>query len=192
MGCLTRVVVILIFGCLLVLAIDAVFAPWSFYMGGSFHWIPMWQGWGRMHTSSGDYLLFVRMQPRRGSRGVAHVVGDGVLCTPHGESLKLTMGADFERNMGTSTDGKHVYMWLHKRSGWFSISSDDRPSFELHGAWHNPEIVVDDHGTLGRNFRPDGTLNTGYLPAVKETVPLVLHEGRRSDFDSACQSVKSH
>lgn len=180
-------------GVVLVLAIDAVFAPWSFYMGGKFHWIPMWQGWGRMHAASGDYVLFVYMYPRTGTRGVAHVGGTAALCTPRGETFNLTLGADFEKNMGASTEGKHVYMYLHKRPGWFSSStSDSRPSLEFHGAWHNPDMVLDDHGTISRAFRPDGTLNTTNLPAAKETVPLILHEGKRSDFESACQSVKSH
>ncbi|HEY6348214.1 MAG TPA: hypothetical protein VI636_02275 [Candidatus Angelobacter sp.] len=193
MGCLTRLILTFLMGVVLVLAIDAVFAPWSFFMGGQFHWIPMWQGWGRMHTTSGDYVLFVYMYPRTGTRGVAHVGGTAALCTPRGETFKLTLGADFEKNMGATTQGKHVYMYLHKRTGWFSsTASDSRPDLEFHGAWHNPDIVVDDHGTLSRAFRPDGTLNTTNLPAAKEVVPLTLHEGKRSDFDSACQSVKSY
>src|SRR5215470_15789877 len=75
MGCLTRLLLVLLLGIALVLAIDVIFAPWSFFMGGNFHWFPMWQGWGRMHSSAGDYALFVRMEPRPGSRGVAHVSG---------------------------------------------------------------------------------------------------------------------
>jgi len=194
MGCLTRLVLALLLGIALVLAIDAVFAPWSFFMGGSFHWIPMWQGWGRMHSNAGDYVLFVRMEPRTGSRGIAHVGGIGVLCTPRGEIFNLTLGGDFEKNMGASTDGKHVFLYLHRRGGFFSsTASDSRPSLEFHGAWHNPDIILDDHGIMSRTFKPDGTLyEARNQPAAHETVALTLHEGSRSDFDSACSAVKTH
>ena len=85
MGCLTQVVLSLLLGVAAIFAIDAVFAPWSYFMGGNFHLIPMWQGWGRIHAPAGDYVLFVTMSPRTGSRGIAHVAGTGVLCTPRGD-----------------------------------------------------------------------------------------------------------
>ena len=194
MGCLTRLLLVLLLGLALVFAIDAIFAPWSFYMGGNFHWYPMWQGWGRMHSATGDYALFVRMEPRPGSRGVAHVSGTAVLCTSRGETFNLTLGGDFEKNMGASTDGKHVFLYMHKRRGfWSSTASDTCPSLEFHGAWHNPDMLLDDHGILSRTFKPDGTLyESRNQPAARETVPLTLHEGSRSDFDSACQAIKTH
>lgn len=163
-------------------------------MGGKFHMIPTWHGWGRMHSNSGDYVLFVTMNPRTGTRGIAHVAGTGVLCTPRGETFNLTLGADFERNMGASTDGKHAYLYLHKRGGFFSsTASDSRPELEFHGAWHNPDLVLDDHASLSRAFKPDGTLYAPHDPrTTHETVPLVLHEGSQSEFDSACQALKTH
>jgi hypothetical protein len=194
-GCLTRLVLILLLGAVAVLAIDAVFAPWSFFMGGAFHPIPMWQGWGRIHAPGGDYLLFVSMQPRTGTRGVAHVAGTGVLCTPRGETFNLRMGADFEKRMGSSTDGKRVYMYLSKKPGYFFRSSGDtHPGFALYGAWHNPDMVLDDHGSLSREFLPDGALYKGdphKQPAAHGALALVLKEGSRSDFDSACNAIRT-
>jgi hypothetical protein len=194
MGCLTRLLLLFLLGTVAVLAIDAVFAPWSFFMGGRFHPIPMWQGWGSIHAPAGDYVLFVRMQPRPGSRGVAHVSGTGVLCTPRGETFDLTMGADFERHMGLSTDGKRVYMYLHKRPDYFFRSSGDtRPRLNLTGAWHNPDMVLDDHGSLSREFLADGTFYNGdphKQPAAHGVLPLTLKEGSRSDFDDACKAAK--
>ncbi|HLJ30056.1 MAG TPA: hypothetical protein VKY85_25345 [Candidatus Angelobacter sp.] len=193
MGCFTRLLLIFLLGVALVLAIDAVFAPWSFFMGGKFHPIPMWKGWGRIHSAVGDYVLFVQMQPRTGRRGIAHVAGTAALCTPRGETFDLTLGGDFEKYMGASTDGKHVYLYLHKRGGFFSGTvSDTRPGLEFRGAWHNPDIVLDDHGSLSRAFKPDGVLyDLHKQPATHEILPLTLHEGSRSEFDSACQAVKA-
>jgi hypothetical protein len=43
--------------------------PWAFYMGGQFHIIPQWIGWGRMHSNfAGDYILYVQLSPARPSK----------------------------------------------------------------------------------------------------------------------------
>lgn len=194
LGCLTQVILALLLGVALVLAIDAVFAPWSFFMGGQFHPIPYWQGWGRIHAPAGDYLLFVHMEPRPGTRGVAHVAGTGALCTPRGETFNLTLGGDFEKNMGMSTDGKRAYLYLHKKPGSFFRSvGDTRPELELHGAWHNPDMVLDDKGTLNREFMADGRLYDGNphrQPGAHGPLPVTIKEGSRSDFDAACKAVR--
>ena len=194
LGCLTRVIFILLLGCALIMAIDALFAPWSFFMGGRFHPIPYWQGWGRIHAPAGDYLLYVDMEPRTATRGAAHAGGKGVLCTPRGETFNLTLGADFEKHMGASTDGKRVYMWLHKRPPYFFGSSgDDHPRFELHGAWHNPDMVLDDHGTLNREFLPDGRLYSAdphHQPGAHNPLQVTIQEGSRADFDAACRKAR--
>jgi hypothetical protein len=190
----TQVILILFLGFALIVAIDAVFAPWSFFMGGNFHPIPYWDGWGRIHGAAGDYLLFVHMEPRPGTRGVAHVAGTGRLCTPRGETFNLTLGADFEKHMGKSTDGKRVYMWLHKRPPVIVRSAGDtRPELEFHGAWHNPDMVLDDKGTLNREFMPDGRLYDGSphkQPGAHGPLPVTIKEGSRAEFDAACKAGK--
>jgi hypothetical protein len=194
MGCLAQLFLLALLGAGMVLAIDAVFAPWSFYMGGKFHPIPFWQGWGRIHAPAGDYLLYVSMNPSPGTRGVAHVTGTAVLCTPRGETFPLTLGADFEKHMGSSTEGKHVYMYLHKRPPVITRSAGDtRPQLEFHGAWHNPDMVLDDQGTINREFLPDGTLYNGNLhhqPGAHNPMPITIQEGSHSDFDAACKAAK--
>ena len=63
LGCLGKLLVYLVLGMLTLGAIDAVFAPWSFFMGGRFHPIPLRRGWGKPHSASGrDYILFVWVQ----------------------------------------------------------------------------------------------------------------------------------
>ncbi len=42
MGCLTRLVLtLLVIGAVMAVA-TYVFAPWAYYMGGRFHWLPWW------------------------------------------------------------------------------------------------------------------------------------------------------
>src|SRR5215470_15423917 len=72
-GCLFQLLLISAFGAVLIVLITAVFAPWGFYLGGSFHIIPYWQGWGTLPAKSGKYLLFVRFEPTpNGSKVMPH------------------------------------------------------------------------------------------------------------------------
>jgi hypothetical protein len=70
LGCLGQVAVILVLGVVLITAITGVLYPWAFYLGGKFHILPYWQGWGELHAKSGDYVLFVQMEPRPGGSRV--------------------------------------------------------------------------------------------------------------------------
>jgi hypothetical protein len=75
---LMYLVVLVFAGPLLLLAIDAVFYPWSFYMGGRFHPIPMWRGWGKLYSSSGRYyLLYVTLEPDHHGRRSGPYMGVG-------------------------------------------------------------------------------------------------------------------
>src|SRR5260221_11723783 len=69
LGCLWQAPIMLALGLLLVLAITGVFAPWAFYLGGNFHILPYWQGGGKLHAKSGDYVMDIPIEPTsRGSR----------------------------------------------------------------------------------------------------------------------------
>ena len=208
LGCLGKLflylVGLLVLGSLLLLALDAVFMPWSFYMGGRFHPIPMWRGWGQMHSASGrDYVLYVWFEPyhRSGRRGVSfsssgpEVTGWGTLCTPRGESYAVRVAGYLERRMGSSTDGKRMEMRVYRRPWYYSFVGkwDDRPRLELHGAWHNPDLVLYDHGSLDRAFNADATLrppNSGVWKPGEQGVQVTLHEGSKSEFEAACQEIR--
>jgi hypothetical protein len=52
---------------------------------------------------------------------------------------------------------------------------------------------MDDHGSIARNFEPDGKLYTGHSPSrpyISEVSAITLHEGGKSDFEAACAAVK--
>src|SRR6266542_6477311 len=98
-GCLVQTVwqsaVVLLLGAVLILALTGLFYPWAFYLGGKFHIIPYWRGWGKLHAKSGDYVLFVRFEPTpRGSRilPASNLRGVGYLCTPRGERFFMHLG----------------------------------------------------------------------------------------------------
>jgi hypothetical protein len=207
LGCIGKLIGLLVFGVafgtLLVLAMDAVFTPWAFYMGGSFHPIPMWSGWGKLQGPSGrEYALFVNISPNHTSSRLRPVGGSGprvagtaTLCSPHGERYSLRLRGSLEKHMGSSTDGKHMSLSLYRRPwNWSFVGpGNERPRMQLEGTWHNPDLVMQDRGSLERYFEADGSLRTGSLPSGRSGdagVPITLHEGSTSEFEAACAALR--
>lgn len=192
-GCLVQVLAALVLGVVVIMGMMAVFTPWGFYMGGHFHIVPQWTGWGKMHSKiAGDYAVLMNITPTTRSshtRAVPHVKGQGFICTPRGQTYRLRFGGDFEKTSGIDLQGKTAYLYANNYS---VFSSSTAPSLEFRGKWNNPDLVLDDHGSLNRAFDPGGTLaaNQHIRPYMQEVVPLTLHEGSRADFDSACAALK--
>jgi len=196
LGCLTQLLLSLALGVIVVEGVVALTAPWAFTLGGHFHLIPTWQGWGRLHSATaGDYVLFVSMfpSPRGSGRGGTNVTGTARLCTPRGAHYTLRLGGGTNRNVWLHMDGEPFGLYLANRPAWWSFTSPDyrswRPSIELRGRWQFPNLVMDDHGTLSREFLPDGTLYSGPAknqPTSREIITVTLTEGSKSEFESAC------
>ena len=68
-----------------------------------------------------------------------------------------------------------------------------RPELELRGHWSNPDLVLDDHSSLQRNFDHDARLfpNGKNRPYLGEVSTVTLKEGGKSDFEAACAAVKT-
>jgi len=187
LGCLGRLVWTLALGVAagsaFVVAIAWIFAPWSFYLGGRFHALPLWSGSARAHTSSGDYTLYLWMSPTRGGRTFNYPTfyGTGVLCTPRAERYSLQLRAYMFEHPGRDTNGKEMRIELYRRPWYWSWTGvwDHRPGLTLRGRWQNPDFVANDAGTLSIAFLPDGRLYDGppaRQPRARETVPVVIHE----------------
>jgi hypothetical protein len=191
-GCFVQLLGLLVLGIVLGLGIPALLMPWAFYMGGQFHIIPQWTGWGRMHSKlAGDYILYVQLSPARPSkfaRNVPWVSGRAVLCTPQGERYKLHLGGDFDKPSGTDLQGKKAHLYMYNYS---ALSGSTAPSLDFRGKWNNPDLVLDDGGSLTRAFDPGGKLANPHMrPYVQEVAPLTLHQGSWSDFQAACSAMK--
>jgi hypothetical protein len=195
LGCLVPCAVILTLGGVLLVAIIAAFAPWGFYLGGHFHWLPQWQGVGTMHAKSGKYVVYVYFYPTASRQRIvpeSAVKGQGYLCSPRHEIFRMTLGGSMRRGLNLNTDGEKIGLYMHYRPVFtFSQAYDHRPRLELRGRWQNPNLVMDDHSSIQRAFEPDGTVYHGggkerpYLGAI---VPVTLQPGTYSDFKAACQA----
>lgn len=191
-GCVVQVLGALVLGVVVLMGVMAVVAPWGFYMGGHFHIIPNWTGWGQMHSRvAGDYAVLVNFTPKTGrGLGLTHVSGNAVICTPRGEKFNLRLAGDFENPHGTNLQGKTAHLYANNYS---AFSGSTAPSLDFRGKWNNPDLVLDDHGSVTRAFDPGGALvtNQHMRPYMQEVVPLTLHEGSRADFDAACAAIKA-
>jgi hypothetical protein len=183
-------------GSAFVVAIAWVFTPWAFYLGGQFHALPVWAGAARIHTSSGDYTVYLWMQPARGGRtfNLPTFRGWGSVCTPRGEQYPLRVWAGMPEHTGTDTNGKEMRITLNRRPWYWSFGAwDRRPEITLRGRWQNPDFVANDEGTFSKAFLPDGRLYDGPAknqPRARETVPVVLHEAPWQLWSADCRGVK--
>jgi hypothetical protein len=82
-----------------------------------------------------------------------------------------------------------MYLYMHTRH---SFSTERRPRFDLHGAWHNPDLVMDDHGTLSTAFLPDGRVYLGpsrNQPTARGSSTVSLRAGGHDEFEAACRAA---
>ncbi len=170
----------------------AVFEPWGFYLGGTFHLIPYWQGWGTLRSKTGQkYVVFVSMRPGSPTRlGSAYLSGEGYVCTPKHERVRLRMNALMGRHLGRNTDGEPISVHMYGRSAPLSQDQSRRPSIDFRGRWSGNSLVMTDVGSISQAFLLDGSVNRGHLPAARDTLPITMIAGTMSRFEAACRAMR--
>ena len=193
LGCFWQLGLLLVLGGVFVIVMIGIFAPWGFYLGGKFHILPYWQGWGEMHAKSGRYVLYVRFQPSSSTSRIipqANLSGVAYLCTPLHERLYMHLGGGMRRNPDLRKDGEAIGLYMDNWSGWFAnLKADHRPRLQFQGHWQNPKIVMDDLGSISNAFNDDGTVYRVHVPNrpySTQLVSLTLLSGTYSDFEHAC------
>lgn len=200
-GCLLRIVGTLVVGSLVALGMFAIFAPWAFHLGGSYHPFAYWGGWGTIHAAEGDYVVYLWIGPWRGGRSTfpslsgPSLRGSGAICSPHGEIYDglQVRGGFINHNIRVDTDGEPVRLSLAQRLNFLGTNGPTRLNLEFRGNWHNPDLDLNDEGNLRRMFNADGTFYTGdphKRPSKGAPLELTLHEGSRSEFLNGCAAVK--
>ncbi|KAA6465293.1 hypothetical protein DYQ86_04950 [Acidobacteria bacterium AB60] len=173
-------------------AVDAVIAPWAFFMGGHFHLNPKWTGWGRMHSNtSGDYAIYITIAPSLGrGHSSTDIAGQGALCTQGGDKYSLSVAGSLEKGSGVDLQGRTATIYPHNYNPRRTGHND--PSLEFRGRWNNPDLVLEDEGSISRAFDSNGGLakSNQAHPRIQEKVSLTLQEGSSSDFEAACAALK--
>ncbi|MEW6639067.1 MAG: hypothetical protein AB1586_01085 [Pseudomonadota bacterium] len=176
-------------------AITAMFAPWAFFLGGRFHWLPTWQGVGLLQAPGhGRFGLRVRLYPSpRGSSsfGGTYVRGTAELCTPAGEIFALNLQGGTAEAVGADMNGHALSLSLANRPAWWWVEGryeSWRPRLSLSGRWAGPELLLDDGGTLQREFAADGRLGA-HPGAMGAAARGALREGGRDDFAALCRQL---
>jgi hypothetical protein len=195
-GCIGSSLAALLLGLLLLMAIDLVFAPWSYTLGGHFHILPYWSGWGSFKSTAagGDYLMYVSLEPSPGSRvyPASHMTGSAWICTPARETLYMRASADMPRTFSFDTLGRPVGISMDNWGGWFpNMRMDRRPSLQFRGHWADRALVLDDQMSVSRAFAPDGTVYRGQGPHPRggQLLNLTLKEASYWDFKAACAAM---
>ena len=175
----------------------AVLTPWAFFMGGNFHPLGYWEGWGLMKSkTAGDYVLFVRLSPTVYGHQMFpawDLKGNAYLCTPKGERFTLRLGGDMPRKFYVNSLGQPIHLWMDNWRATLPVGAQRRPSIRIDGHWAPSEVIADDHKSLSTAFLPDGTLRAhgSYANSSQtELIQVTLHEGSYSSFEAACQASR--
>ncbi len=174
------------------MGLNALLAPYNYYMGGHFHWLPGWQGLARFHTvtSGGDYVLWLRFNPTTPGYLKSSLNGNAYLCTPRGERFTLHMGGSMPRNTGRDLAGVPLHLYMFRYTTGAQLSGDTRPKIDLWGSFGDRVLTVDDHATVAHAFNADATLNDGHWEASRdEAVHFVLHEGSPWTIRPSCAEM---
>jgi hypothetical protein len=186
-----------VLGFLVVMAIDLVFQPWIYVVGGRVRLFPVWAGSGVVQAPGGSYRIYLWFSPSPKSSHIlpgASIEGGGWVCTPRGErySLRVTGGASGKIWKDMDGHGFEIYAY-HRPFGWQYRREDRRPRLSFSGQWVGPNLVMNDEGSIVRAFQPDGTLKSyrDSLPKAGGMVlPLVLTETKWR-FGVDCPAAQS-
>jgi hypothetical protein len=192
LGCLGSLVGLAVLAFAVVIGLNALLAPWNFYMGGHFHWLAGWQGWGRLETqtSGGAYDLWIRLEPVTPAYRKSPIQGLAYLCTPRGERIRLKLGGSMPRTHGTDLTGVPLHFYMDHYTPMNPFNADYRPYIDLYGAFGDRVLVMEDHATIARAFNPDGTVHRGPGPSQPRTenVQVMFHESTPWTTGPACPS----
>jgi hypothetical protein len=135
---------------------------WNFHLGGHFHPLGGWQGKGTLHstTAGGDYTMWIQFelaQATRRGRGPT-LTGSGVLCSPRGENVPLHIWANALRSHGTDLTDVPLHVQMN---AWMPLAlpgADRSPHLDFYGTFGDDVLILEDRGSVGRAFTPDGTV----------------------------------
>ena len=109
-----------------------------------------------------------------------NLTGNAYGCTPRGENIRLRLGGGMRKHLNLSTDGEPISLYMYYRPWNGAFVTERRPRLELRGNWRNPNLVMDDEGSITPVFQPDGTVYGGHDPTRSYStnpIPIILGPG---------------
>jgi len=165
-------------------------APWNFHFGGHFHPLGGWQGQGRFHSTGGggDYDMWVSFEITVPQRMKSPLSGTAILCTPRGERLKLTLSGDMPRDHSADLANVPLHLYLHRIAPLATTIEGRRPHIDLWGAFGDSVLEVEDRGSIGTAFAPDGSVRTSLanVPHSEENLHITFKEVPMRAFAPDC------
>lgn len=190
--------VLLIGALVFVVAVEWLFAPWIYLVGGRHRLLPIWQGVGEAQGPAGGYKLYLWFFPVPSRSRVLPSVtvnGWGRLCTARGEGYRVVVWGSAPGPIWRSMDGHAFRLAAYNRPPVWTTASHSqwRPSLTFAGRWVGPNLVMTDNGSLSRAFLPDGRLNrasTDSTPATA-TASVTFAETGLRPFLPACAGPRT-
>ncbi len=174
------------------MGLNALLAPYNYFLGGHFHWMPGWQGLARFHTatSGGDYVIWIRFDPTTPGYRKSPLKGAAYLCTPRGERFTLDMGGSLPRHVGRDLTGVPLHLYMFRYTAAAQLSGDTRPRIDFWGSFGDRVLKLDDHASVAHAFNPDATVNNGRWKGSRdEKLRFVLHEGSPWTIRPSCAQM---
>jgi hypothetical protein len=181
---------------LITAGVISAFSPWSFFIGGRFTPLAQWTGYGKMHSSGGDYGLFLRLAHHQ-SDDVANAFsaqpnlrGSAILCTPQGDKFEYRLEGTV-RNAWLQTEGRATGLKLLTANREPQLRTLGLPSNDLRGVWRNGSLEIDDRGVAGAAaLSPSPKARRSQRRTVHKTgnAATVVSYGNLSAFNSFCEN----
>jgi hypothetical protein len=86
-------------------------------------------------------------------------------------------------------DRRRAHSSLHELLGHGGFINDRRPYLEFQGNWRNPDIAMNDQGSIGRAFQSDGSVYRGH-EGGRPYMPITFVQGSRSELDRECAAIR--
>jgi hypothetical protein len=192
-GCLTKLIVWALVACACAWALLVLLNPWALHIGGRSTPLLYWHGTGTLASKDGKtYPLYVSFFPgrpqgfhgggrREGKIVSAHLQGTGWLCIAPGSIERMQLSGTMYGGYTSDRDSLLDFRLLEWRKP-FSINPQHRGFFDVAGAWHGPDLVLDRPNEQGIR------LNSG--PFI-DSATVTLRWASYEDFEAACRGAGS-
>jgi hypothetical protein len=180
-GCLPSLFLLLVLGPLVVAAIDLIFAPWIYSVGGRTRLLPVWAGVGVAQTSLGPYTIHIWFSPTPSGSHIlpsASIQGSAYVCTPTGKRYTLRVTGGASGRIWNNMDGHAFHLSAYHRPAFSSLTGDRRPRLNFSGSWEGANLKMNDEGSIAQAFLADGNLSSGVgaSHAKESAVPITFTE----------------